>query len=356
MHEGPVRDLAEKLRVTAALLGCGNQKELCAAFHRVNPKSDFDLERSYKWMQGRAVPRSARVYDDWAVLVGLPDAPAAWMASCGLGAFVDALCAKHGPEHGARLLRAARNGGRGGNGGEWPASDHPAAFLCGAYACFSHAQSPYYRGRIIRGALVIAPAARRTDGLVATYSQALAIGRAQATGTAALHGGSLCLDLRSASVGVSPVFCSLFRPSPLASVLAGLLCGSTAVHPGGQPPYATRIAMVRVPDGAVEGLERSNRYLDPAEGPLSRDLAALGLRVPASWGLDAELDRFLRPASQAAGCDQASTADYAALAMACDRMWMDDSARCASGPVPPADDAAPRRAGAEAGPASSGRL
>ena len=31
--------------------------------------------------------------------------------------------------------------------------------------------------------------------------------------------------------------------------------------------------MVRVPDAA--GLEASNRYLDPAEGPLSRDLAAL---------------------------------------------------------------------------------
>jgi len=355
MHEGPVRDLAEKLRVTAALLGCANQKELCAAFHRVNPNSDFDLERSYKWMQGRAVPRSARVYGDWAVLVDLPGAPPSWIASCGLGAFVDALCGWHGPEHEALLRQAERVGGRGGGG--WSASAHPAAYLCGACACYSHAQSPYYRGRLIRGALVIATAARRTDGLVATYSQALAMGRAQATGTAALAGGAFCLDLRSTSTGVSPVFCSLFRPSPLASVPAGILCGVTAVHPGGQPPYATRIAMVRVPDSGAAELERSNRYLDAADGPLSRDLAALGLRPHAAAVLDAEPDRFLRPVPEAAGCDQASIAGYAALAMACDRMWMDGSAGGAPGPVAPADDAVPQRAsldaGLEAGPAPS---
>ena len=44
----PARDIPGKLRVTAALLGCTNQKDLCAAFRRVNPHSDFDLERSYK--------------------------------------------------------------------------------------------------------------------------------------------------------------------------------------------------------------------------------------------------------------------------------------------------------------------
>jgi hypothetical protein len=57
----PVRDLAAKLRITAALFGCASQKDRCARFHRVNPGSTFDLDRSYKWMQGRAQPRSARV-------------------------------------------------------------------------------------------------------------------------------------------------------------------------------------------------------------------------------------------------------------------------------------------------------
>lgn len=329
MADHSVRDLPEKLRATAALLGCASQKDLCAAFRRVNPNSDFDLERSYKWMQGRAVPRSARVYEDWASLVGLDGRRASWLASCVLGEFVDALCARHGLERGPLLRRAGLNNGAGtaaaGVGAAATAAAGPDGYLCGAYACYSHAQAPYYRGRLIRGALVIEPAARRGEGLVATCSQALPVGRAHASGPVRLYGGALCLELRVPSPGMAPLFCSLFRPSPPASVLAGIMCATTAMHPGGQPPYATRVAMVRVPVASAAGLEASNRYLDPAEGPLSRDLAALGLPVPDPAGLDAWLDRFLRPGGDFGGCDQAPLDDYAALAMACDRSWLDGS-------------------------------
>jgi hypothetical protein len=58
-----VRSIAEKLRLTAAALDCAGQKELCAAFRRVNPNTTFALDRSYKWMQGRSLPRSARLYE-----------------------------------------------------------------------------------------------------------------------------------------------------------------------------------------------------------------------------------------------------------------------------------------------------
>jgi hypothetical protein len=142
----------------------------------------------------------------------------------------------------------------------------------------------------------------------------------------------MCLELRVPSPGMAPLFCSLFRPSPPASVLAGIMCGTTAMHPGGQPPYATRVAMVRVPAAAAAGLEASNRYLDPAGEPLSRDLAALGLPVPDPAGLDAQLDRFLRPGGVFGGCDQASPDDYAALAMACDRTWLHRAAATEAGP------------------------
>ena len=59
MAEPSRRGLAAKLRITAALLGCATRKELCARFRSVNPATEFDLERSYKWLQGRALPRSA---------------------------------------------------------------------------------------------------------------------------------------------------------------------------------------------------------------------------------------------------------------------------------------------------------
>jgi hypothetical protein len=173
---------------------------------------------------------------------------------------------------------------------------------------------------------------RRGDGLVAAYSQALAVGRAQASGPVGLYGRAMCLELRVPSPGMAPLFCSLFRPSPPASVLAGIMCGTTAMHPGGQPPYATRVAMVRVPAAAAASLEASNRYLDPAEGPPSRDLAALGLPVLDPAGLDAQLDRFLRPEGGFGGCDQVSLDDYAALAMTCDRNWLEGATAAEPGP------------------------
>src|SRR3712207_2088767 len=152
-----VRDLPEKLRVTAALLGCANQKDLCAAFRRANPNSDFDLERSYKWMQGRAVPRSARVYEDWAALVGAERRSAAWLASCPLQVFVEGLCARHRLDSSALLRAAGLDDGAGSAGAAAAQATTPAGrdgYLCGAYACYSHAQSPYYSGRIIRGTVV----------------------------------------------------------------------------------------------------------------------------------------------------------------------------------------------------------
>ena len=64
-------ELPAKLRVTMALLGCNSRKELCARFREVNPRTEFDLERSHKWLQGRAKPRTAQVYEDWTRLLGM---------------------------------------------------------------------------------------------------------------------------------------------------------------------------------------------------------------------------------------------------------------------------------------------
>ncbi|WP_431271544.1 hypothetical protein [Dankookia sp. P2] len=274
MVSGSARNIPEKLRVTAALLGCGNQKDLCAAFRRVNPQSDFDLERSYKWMQGRAVPRSARVYEDWSRLVGTGDQPAAWLAGCTLEEFVAAVAGRQGYDPEA-LLRAAGLAGDGPGA----ATAEPDGHLCGQYACYSHAQSPHYRGRVIRGSLAIALPPRRGQGLVASYSQALAVGRVSASGAVGLFGHSMCLELRLPSPGMAPIFCALFRPSPPSSVLAGMLCGITAMDPSGQPPYATRVAMVRVP---AANPAASNRYLElgSRQGATSR---RLGFRGPPGW-------------------------------------------------------------------------
>jgi hypothetical protein len=337
MADESVRDLPEKLRVTATLLGCASQKDLCAAFHRVNPNSD--LERSYKWMQGRALPRSARVYEDWAAPVGAEGRPPSWLASCPLREFVDALCMRHGLERDAPLRRAALDaafptGAAGAHSAaKTAAAAGPEGCLCGAYACYSHARSalprPGHPRRAGGRAGIEAPG--RADRNLLAGASVWSRGSEDPVG---FYGLTLCLELRVPSPGIAPLFCSLFRPSPPASVLAGVMCGVAAVHPGGQPPYATRIAMVRVPPATtVDRLHASNRCFGPAEWPPSGDLAALGLPVPDPVGLDAQIDRFLNPGGGSPGCDRASINDYAALAMACDRMGLDGAAH--------ADDRAP---------------
>ena len=48
--------IAQKLRLTSALLGTVSRKDLAAAFRRVNPKTAFGLGRADKWLQGPPVP------------------------------------------------------------------------------------------------------------------------------------------------------------------------------------------------------------------------------------------------------------------------------------------------------------
>ena len=88
-----VRDFGAKLRITAAVLGCASQKDLCARFREANPGTIFELDRSYKWMQGRSLPRSAQVYEDWAKLLGT-GASAAHLQSCTVDEFLDLVCAR----------------------------------------------------------------------------------------------------------------------------------------------------------------------------------------------------------------------------------------------------------------------
>ena len=101
----PARDLAAKLRITAAVLGCASQKDLCARFHEVNPATIFELDRSYKWMQGRALPRSARVYEDWARVLGTTS-PITYLQSCTVEEFLDLVCDRHKMSRDALAARA----------------------------------------------------------------------------------------------------------------------------------------------------------------------------------------------------------------------------------------------------------
>lgn len=196
------------------------------------------------------------------------------------------------------------------------------AFLCGAFACYSHAQSPYYRGQLIRGALSVAPA-DGPDRFTAAYSQALPTGRAEARGPVIISASTVSLQLTELNIATAPPCVHLVRPAMPGSVLAGMMIGAVLLSPDRQPPYATRIVMVRVPL-AAEALTLSNRYLDPTErGAICADLSALGLTIGDPAELEAQLRAFLFPAESLPGTDRLSAASYAELAAACDRCWFD---------------------------------
>jgi hypothetical protein len=315
-----VRDFGAKLRITAAVLGCASQKDLCARFREANPATIFEVDRSYKWMQGRSLPRSAQVYEDWAKLLGA-GASAVHLQSCTVDEFLDLVCARHDVSREVLLGRAAalvRAPPSAGDAEPQEAQLHRR--LAGAYACYSHAWSPYFEGRIIRGSLVVEVAEGR-PGLVATYREAIAVGRIELSGQVTSGNRAVYLDLMDAAQEFRLSMC-LFVPGTLASVLAGIMSGATFVDADPQPA-ATRVVMIRIPASAAGALEPSNRYLDLAEEPLSSDLGALGLPIGTSAGLDALLAGFLR-GDHARDYIKVDAGEYSRLALAIDRLFIEN--------------------------------
>lgn len=313
-----VRDFAQKLRLTAALLGCRTQKDLCLHFRMVNPDTEFDLERSYNWVRGRSQPRSARVYEDWATLLGT-GRPSGFLTSCSIEEFHQVVAKRFGL---SRTELASVAGSAAAASSSSSLRQLPSAYLAGAYACYSHALSPHYRGKLIRGSLVIEPDVVDPSGpsLIATYSESVAIGRVSLRGVVEPIGRSIYLDLSEADRELR-VFMVLALPSPPAGTLAGVLLGAPFVDSFAYPA-ATRIVIVRVPGTELAALVDSERYLDPAEEPLSRDLVQLGMRIDGAEAaeLDRLLEAFLGRAEAASTSIHMPDSTYAELTLAVDRL------------------------------------
>ena len=202
----------------------------------VNPATTFDLDRAHKWLQGRARPRDAARDEDWAALLEIGKT-GFWVANCPLAEFAAALAAR-GPLA-ADTLQERADAFRGGAVLE----PGQAPELTGSYVCYSHAWSPYFRGRIIRGELTIAISGA-TRRLVALLQRTPADRADPHRGSVTLADRAIHLDLRAPG-GVHLVFC-LFPASAPASLLGGLMCGATVIGPDSQPSV-TRIVMVRLP-------------------------------------------------------------------------------------------------------------
>jgi hypothetical protein len=302
-------DLAAKLRVTSAALGCVTRKDLCARFRAVNAATHFDLERSHKWMQGKAEPRASGMYDDWARILGTTRPPA-WIATCTLAAFIDEVAQLLQADP-AALHRAARSRAQDDAP---PMRAGPARTqIEGSYACYSPAWSPYFQGQLIRGALRIAHGRRRE--MLLTYSERLRIGIASFEGVARINHRTLSAHLLDAAEEY-PLFLCLYLPGAPATALSGIMSGSTVLAQD-TCPTSSRFAAVRVPEGTP--LDATNRYFEPVPGAIAADLAALGLPAAACPAVETAVRGVLGGSP----VNQLPLSDHAALADAADRAYLE---------------------------------
>jgi hypothetical protein len=271
-----------KLRLAAAALGCRSQKELCLRFRAANPATHFDIDRAHKWMQGRALPRVPQVYDDLALVIGSKRS-GSWVKRCPVSEFLGELATLYNEKSEVLASRAKVSG----QDLDISDSDTGAAehYLCGMFACYSFAWSPYHAGQLIRGALHIRQS--RASALSATYSEALLGSMVRFACDMILSGRSLHMVLRSSN-GLSPLFVSLLLPGPPASAFAGVMSGATIVGPDPRPS-ASRFVAIRV----LRDPEATNRYLAFTPTVITDDLRALGLRLNRPKGVDALLSRML---------------------------------------------------------------
>ena len=105
--------------------------------------------------RARSLPRSVRLYEDWAALLGT-GRPLAWLQSCTVDEFLELLCGHFEVSREALVARAGPGAApQPEAAAPEPRDALPGRRLAGAYACYSHAWSPYFEGRIIRGSLVV---------------------------------------------------------------------------------------------------------------------------------------------------------------------------------------------------------
>jgi len=299
---------AAKLRMAAVALGCNSRKEFCARFRSVNRATQCDLDRLNKWMQGRSLPRAGSVYADLAAVIGTAKS-GRWVSESSLEDFAAELISLTGVD--AAALAIPDNLSR---------RNHPllvglfggVATLGGAFAAYSPAWSPHFRGRLIRGALRLT--SNRSGALIGTYTESLVGRDVRLTAEAWIGGRSMHFVLREPE-GEVPLFISLQVPGPPASVLCGVMSGMAFVSH--EPlPSASRIVFIRVPD--TPRIDGTNRYFDPAPGAIAADLVDLGFDIPEADRLDAFARGFL-----SAGPNQVTAQDQATFASMLDGQHLD---------------------------------
>lgn len=308
------RQLACKLQLTAAALGCATGKELCVRFAAVNPSTAFTIENAYKWMRGKAQPRLSSVYDDWAAVLGVGLTPQ-FVAAASFEVFAEAL-APHfflAEETVATLAAAAAAEDEVARTAPAEAAWRAGHILVGRYLAISPAWASTRQGSLIAGPVDIA---LRPDGRLATrYREHLFGQTVEMSGDLAVDGRTAQGTITCSSTG-RLFFFSLTVPPPPGSLVGGLFCGN-ALHDPEARPTASRIAFVRDRALGPDELETRARYIDAAPSAVAAELALLG--YAAAGGAADALLAFLVTV-RGGMTIAADAAEAGAVGMALDRL------------------------------------
>jgi hypothetical protein len=309
----PNDQLASKLQLTAAALGCTTGKELCGRFAAVNPATAFTVENAYKWMRGKARPRLSSVYDDWAAVLDLGLSPQ-FLATASFEALAAALRPHFflSEETIAGIAAGAAKGeaeAPAPGGATWR-SEH---ILVGRYLAVSPAWASNRRGSLIAGPVDIT--ARPGGALALSYREHLFGQTVEMSGRLAVDGRTAQCTLTCSSTGRLFYF-ALIVPAPPGSLVGGVFCGN-ALHDPDARPTACRIVFLRDRALGAEALEARARYLDADAATLATELATLGYGGAESAAGD--LLTFLTAPGTGLTI-AADTAETGAVGMALDRL------------------------------------
>ncbi|MCA0922162.1 hypothetical protein [Pseudooceanicola nanhaiensis] len=267
----------------------------------MNPATEFELERSYKWLQGKALPRSNTIYEDWASLLG-SDKSGAWIAGSSVEAFVDELCTLFSVEREELAARAGEfSGSRGLLDQKTELSEDP---VCGTFVGFSWAWSPHRQGQLIQARMRVSQKTRRA--LEMDYREDLPEGGVVFAGGVHCDGSLLQCTLKPAGGRArEQMAMTLLIPGRPVSVMCGRLQGAILAGPFIRPA-STRIVFIRCE--AERGGPLGACYLPASAAAIDAELQACLSRP--TGGLGEGIFRFLTshsggPADQITGEDLA---------------------------------------------------
>lgn len=271
-------ELSRKLQLTTIALGCPTSKELCARFAAVNPNTAFTAQNAYKWLRGKATPRLASVYDDWARVLG-DEFTGAFVAASSFEEFAEHVRLRHRvPEAAIAKLSApppaepvSGNGADDQAGSLVPLVWQSSHVLCGRYLAISFAWSRGEAGRLILGSMDITPS---QDGPPeARYTEFLFGQRVPMVGQIS-GDGRAAQSVLQCTFSRRLYFLALQVPSPPANIVGGILAGC-ALHDPNTRAITGRMVLVRDRSGLATP-QHTVDYLDATVEALEVEIANLG--------------------------------------------------------------------------------